>query len=293
MCEQPHTFSPSNWPCLFANPIDNAAVPMRPRVSKPLGFTLIELLVVIAIIAILASILLPALAKAKTRAWVTRCVSNHRQLMLTWSLYISDADDRMPNNSYISAGPRDYGTRWVLGTVHGASEGFTQRESFTDPNLATFANYNKTIEIYQCPAEKTMLTTGTNRTPKLRSYALNDFMNGNYFRDNGQSAYYYNRLAQVANPANAFTFMDAEPISICFTPMIVPPMNGRFYQAPGAMHDGKGAAVSFADGHVEKHNWVQPNNRKMTVSNLDPHANVLTAAQDVRWIRARAHHALP
>src|SRR5437870_1987671 len=62
------------------------------------GFTLIELLVVIAIIAILASLLLPGLAKAKTKAHGILCASNQKQLLYAWNMYATDNNDRLVLN---------------------------------------------------------------------------------------------------------------------------------------------------------------------------------------------------
>ena len=80
----------------------------RPAPPRPRGFTLIELLVVIAILAVLAAILLPVFAKARSRAREATALSNLKQVGTALTMYTADYDEHLPNRWPLWNGYKDF-----------------------------------------------------------------------------------------------------------------------------------------------------------------------------------------
>ncbi|MGD0262398.1 MAG: prepilin-type N-terminal cleavage/methylation domain-containing protein [Verrucomicrobiota bacterium] len=149
------------------------------------AFTLIELLVVIAIIAILAALLLPALARAKQKAYGRYCMNDERQLVLACQLFSMDNLDWIPPNP--DDGGTSSGYEWCGGEVSGGMPGDTAGAQTFDPDylvnssIVLVAPYvANSIGVWHCPADTRVgLYSGTNPSmigktvPATRSVSMN------------------------------------------------------------------------------------------------------------------------
>ncbi|MBI9017642.1 MAG: type II secretion system protein [Phycisphaerae bacterium] len=126
--------------------------------TKRRAFTLIELLVVISIIALLVSILMPALSKARLTAKMTVCKSNQRQLVMGLNLYASENSDRLPESPSRRLGRigdyhRPYELAWFENTMGFIYENFSSANAPQQiPNAAglTLGKYLPEVGVYNC-----------------------------------------------------------------------------------------------------------------------------------------------
>lgn len=232
------------------------------RTFRLRGFTLIELLTVIATIAILAALLLPVLGKAKIKAQRTACLSNLRQLGLTWMMYKDD------NSGFLAESyPVNNPDVWVQGDM-------TKPDEAGNADLIRQGKlypYNRSVPIYHCPTDQGVPTNGT-VIPTLRSYSMNCFMGA---RDpnlgpipSTAAGYvpFYAKDTDIPNPSQLWVLVEEDERSINDGFFVTDPTAGIWFDFPAISirRHNYSYVLNFADGHSEV--WRYTDSRSFQVS---------------------------
>jgi prepilin-type N-terminal cleavage/methylation domain-containing protein/prepilin-type processing-associated H-X9-DG protein len=273
------------------------------------AFTLVELLVVVAIVAILAGLLLPALARARSKATGIACLSNARQLQLAYSQYTGDHSDELPDNSTSPvSGTLPGDTAWTRYSVQTWEPGY--ETNMTRSSLSPFV---PGTGVWRCPSSRAFVREPAGRpVPHQRSYSVSMWLNCNANTNRVRSAApmtsrILRKLSELPAPSDTAAWVEENAVSIdngaigIWTSADTP----WFWHMPASRHGGT-ASFSFADGRAESWTWRGPvvdsaNRRDFSADDTpsarpNPTANPTvafpTTVADPDWKRLAASGAL-
>ena len=229
------------------------------------GFTLIELLVCIGILAVLAALLLPALGRAKAAAQSILCASNLHQVGLACLVYAGDFEDALPYNLGETETRRTVADRTFLNWVNNVMNWELDSDNTNEMLLATGGLGPYTTgeaRLYRCPSDRVVsdLQRDAGWSERMRSVSMNAMVgNAGEFTAGGTNVnnpYYHQffKLAQIPEPSRIFVFIEEHPDSINDAYFLNRPSSYQWHDLPAAWHHGA-ANLTFADGHVETHQW--------------------------------------
>jgi prepilin-type N-terminal cleavage/methylation domain-containing protein/prepilin-type processing-associated H-X9-DG protein len=270
------------------------------------AFTLTELLVVIAIIAIIASLVLPALARAKARAQGSFCLNNTRQLTVAWMIYADEHNGQLAYNLGRSARipvampamvGAPMGDNWVNNILSwGLGQDNTNTATLVETGIGPYTS--KAAALYRCPSDNVLSEAQRNAgwQSRVRSYSMNamvgdagSFSAGGVNVNNTNYVQFF-RVFSVPRPSDIFVFLDEHPDSIDDGYFLNREADGapQWIDLPGSYHDG-GASFSFADGHSEHHRWLNARTKQpaQAFGIQWPSMSVTDGPQDFNWVLSR------
>ncbi len=250
----------------------------RPRASAARAFTLVELLVVIGIIAILISIILPTISRARESANRAQCMSNLRQLGMAFNIYFNQNQMRFPRTAPLQAGIRKHRDEdWIYWQKN---SNLDIKQSAVLRLLRTSAGGGDVESICRCPSDTNYrnrpLAKDSDGSSYQYSYTMNNRMTWQFEsfmpKDAGNSPLpYATKITRVRHPADKVLLFEEDEVmlddgaasmTMGGNMLSIRHDHKRVYPDDQSSNRDRRGNVMFADGHVDyvSRSQIQENN---------------------------------
>ena len=261
------------------------------------GFTLIELLVVIAIIAILMAVLVPALKVAKMQATAIVCMANTKGLSIGWYLYAEENDMRIMDGDTCDAGQgganiqtgwTDYGSGPVHNFVSSPQDpaGNQRNESIEDKvrgfEKGAMWPYMDNYKLYHCPSDRRYRYPAQGPGGGIggyRGYSLGAVLSMR--SSGGEAMVRVTKRHEFTSPADKFVWLEEMDGYGWNHRTWNMDLETPYWVDPFAIWHNDRSTFGFADGHAEKHKWMEE-------STLDLARRMIDGVSDSQTVKGEA-----
>jgi len=271
--------------------------------TKKSAWSLIELVTIISVLALLGTVLFPALARTGSNSHSFQCMNNLRQLMAAMLMYSHENHDLFPPN------PDDGSILWCPGQAGVGSADEFNSDLLKDPSRSLLAPYiQKNVALFKCPTDSrsgrsTAPSSLGQTVPAARTISMNAavgtdpyspnaklavngaWLDGNHTNTRNGPWATYGKTTDITLPSPSFLFvlLDEDPLSINDGSFAISMASSIMIDWPGTLHNFSGS-FAYADGRSEIHKWKD----KRTLLTSSPVSIVsMPGSPDIAWLQQR------
>ena len=244
----------------------------------------------LALLAVLAFVCFPAMSDNRATNRTLQCLNNLRQLGAGWLMFADDHQGRLVPNRLPANPPPP---TWVGGFLDfNQSNPYNTNTTYLigpSPSYGMLGPYVRSAALFRCPSDpSSVITSSGRRVPRVRSYAMNNFIGEGASTFGLLTHQIYTNLASIGRPqpSQLWLIIEEHPASINDGTFVTTPGSTSFVDFPAAYHNAC-CNFAFTDGHADSQPWLDRRTLLPLIPSI-PFPSPSPGNQDLLWLQSHA-----